>query len=194
MRWNSTILLLTIGFWSPFATRSLAWAGNFDVATLQAEITETIERVRPSAVSITGRRRSFSGVIVSTEGHVLSVAHAVEPGARYRVNLPDGRQFHGIGKGANPWADAALIKIVDPPADLPFVPMGDSSSLVTHQPCLGLSYPGGQKGRGKTVVRFGHVVRNGRHGMLQSSVLMEPGDSIDRAILFHVDASLVGVQ
>ena len=192
MRWNPSVFLLLIGLWSFAADRGLAWADEFDVAELQAEIRETIDRVRPAAVWITGRGSSFSGVIVSTEGQVLSVAHAVEPGARYRVNLPDGRQLRGVGKGANPRSDAALIQITDPPDDLPFVPMGDSSSLVTNQPCIGLSYPGGQKVGGEPVVRFGHVVRNGRRGMLQSSVFMEPGDS--GGPLVDLNGCVVGIH
>ncbi|MEM0925186.1 MAG: trypsin-like peptidase domain-containing protein, partial [Planctomycetota bacterium] len=170
-----------------------ARGAEFDLAQLQNDVLETIEEVKPAVVSIFGGGTSFSGVIVSPDGHVLSVAHAVRPGSRYRLVLPDGRTFRGIGKGANPRADSALIMINEPGDDLPFVPMGDSSSLVKNQPCIGLSYPGGQKAGREPIVRFGRIMSNGRsRGMFQSSSLMEPGDS--GGPLFDLNGFVVGIH
>ena len=75
----------------------------------------------------------------------LSAAHAVVPGGQYQILLPSGKRMRGVGKGSNIRTDAALIMLTRPGNDLPYVPMGDSSSLVTDQPVLGLSFPGGQK-------------------------------------------------
>lgn len=180
--------LLVVSLTSP-VTR----AADFDFESLQDSILRTVENVRPAVVNITGRGTGFSGVIVSPEGHVLSAAHAVTPGATYRISLPDGRRFRGVGKGSNPRTDSALIMITDPGEDLPFVPMGDSSSLVTNQPCLGLSFPGGQRAGREPIVRFGRVVRSSRNrGMLQSSALMEPGDS--GGPLFDLNGYVIGIH
>lgn len=166
---------------------------DIDLPSLQQELLATIERVRPAVVNVTGRGSGFSGVIVSAEGHVLSAGHAVSPGGRYRLTLPDGRRLRGVGKGSNPRADAALILITDPPADLPYASMGDSAALVTDQPCFGLSYPGGPKAGSEPVARFGRVVRNrSSRGMLQSSVLMEPGDS--GGPLFDLNGCVIGIH
>ena len=175
------------------STSSVSRAADFDFESLQDSILKTVEKVRPAVVNITGRGTGFSGVIVSPEGHVLSAAHAVTPGATYRISLPDGRRFRGVGKGSNPRTDGALIMITDPGEDLPFVPMGDSSSLVTNQPCLGLSFPGGQRAGREPIVRFGRVVRSSRNrGMLQSSALMEPGDS--GGPLFDLNGYVIGIH
>ena len=172
---NVWILLLGLSVFS--ASHSTARCDDFDWESLQSDILKTIDQVRPAVVRITGGS-AFSGVIVSADGHVLSVAHAVTPGKQYQITLPDGRRFRGIGKGRNREIDCSLIKITEPDDDLPHVPMGDSSSLVANQPCVGLSYPGGQRAGSEPVVRFGRFIRTSRNrGMLQSSVLMEPGDS-----------------
>ena len=193
MRFNRAGFLLLLVLVFPLGAGAVSRGDDFDIAALQLDVRETIDRVRPAVVQINGRGSSFSGVIVSPDGHVLSAGHAVEPGARYRVSLPDGRRFRGVGKGSNPRADAALLMISDPPADLPHVPMGDSTSLVADQPCIGLSYPGGQLADQEPVVRFGRVVRNSRRrGMLQSSALMEPGDS--GGPLFDLNGCVIGIH
>jgi len=177
----------------PLAAGTAASGDDLDITALQADVRETIDRVRPAVVLVGGGGSSFSGVIVSREGHVLSAGHAVQPGRRYRITLPDGRRLPGVGKGSNPLADAALIRIIDPPADLPAVPMGDSTSLVTNQPCVGLSYPGGQLAGQEPVARFGRVVRSKtRRGMLQSTALMEPGDS--GGPLFDLNGCVIGIH
>ena len=72
-------------------------AAEFDPEKLQQRILQTIEHVKPAVVSIGTRGASFSGVIVSPDGHVLSAGHTVQPGNRYRVRLPDGRVLYGKG-------------------------------------------------------------------------------------------------
>ena len=170
-----------------------ALQAEFNATDLQGEIQKTINRVQPAVVAIRGSRSAFSGVIVSTEGHVLSAGHAVKPGSRYQVILPDGRRFRARGKGSNPKIDCALVQITEEIKDLPFVQMGESSNLVANQPCIGISFPGGQGTREQPAVRFGRIVRRARPGgMLQSTALMEPGDS--GGALFDMDGRVIGIH
>ena len=166
---------------------------DLDAKNLQSRIFSTIELVQPAVVSLGQRGGSFSGVIVSKEGHVLSAGHAVRPGSRYQVTLPDGRQLTAVGKGSNPRVDCALLKITGDVDDLPFVEMGESKSLVRNQPCLSISFPGGQGTRGVPFVRFGRIVGTSRgDGMFQSSALMEPGDS--GGALFDLQGRVIGIH
>ena len=186
------IFALALGVCLLSSSPSTLRGEEFDLASLQAQIQKTIDEVRPAVVRITGRGSAFSGVIISPEGHVLSAAHAVAPGGRYQILLPNGKRMRGTGKGSNSKTDAALIMLDRPGNDLPFVPMGDSSSLVTDQPVLGLSHPGGQKAGSEPVARFGHIVGTSRNGMLQSTALMEPGDS--GGPLFDLNGSVIGIH
>lgn len=166
---------------------------EFDATALQADIQKTINSTQPAVVAIRGSRSAFSGVIVSSDGHVLSAGHAVKPGSRYQVILPDGRSFRARGKGSNPKADCALVQITDNVPDLPFVQIGESSNLLPNQPCIGISFPGGQGTREQPAVRFGRIVRRARSGgMLQSTALMEPGDS--GGALFDLNGRVIGIH
>ena len=168
-------------------------SAEFDATQLQTSIQKTIDAVKPAVVAIRGSRSRFSGVIVSPDGHVLSAGHAVNPGTRYQVILPDGRRFSARGKGSNPQADCALVQITSEVENLPFVQIGDSSNLVTNQPCVGISFPGGQGTSEQPAVRFGRIVRGSRRGrMLQSTALMEPGDS--GGALFDLDGRVIGIH
>ncbi|MDB4694962.1 trypsin-like peptidase domain-containing protein [bacterium] len=174
-----------------FGTATLR--AEFDATELQTSIHQTIESVQPAVVAIRGSRSAFSGVIVSADGHVLSAGHAVKPGSRYQVILPDGRRFRARGKGSNPKADCALVQITEKISDLPFVQIGESSNLVANQPCIGISFPGGQGTREQPAVRFGRIVRSARPGgMLQSTALMEPGDS--GGALFDLHGRVIGIH
>ena len=190
---NAFILLLSL-FLLP-ATSSNLRGQEFNLSELQTKVQDVIEKVRPAVVRISGGGSVFSGVIVSPEGHVLSAAHAVRPGARYQITLPSGKRLRGTGKGSNSRTDAALILISQPGDDLVHAPMGESSSLVRNQPVLGISFPGGQKAGSEPVIRFGHLVstnRNRNRGMLQSTALMEPGDS--GGPLFDLNGSVIGIH
>ncbi len=170
-----------------------ATAADFDVESLQERIYATIESVKPAVVSVRQRGGMFSGVIVSKDGQVLSAGHAVRPGDRYQVLLPDGRQLTAVGKGSNPQADCALLQITSDVEDLPYVRMGESDSLVRNQPCLSVSFPGGQGARGVPIVRFGRLVNTGGgRRMLQSTALMEPGDS--GGPLFDLQGRVIGIH
>lgn len=168
-------------------------ATEFDIKSLQQRIHSTIQEVQPAVVAVRQRGGTFSGVIVSRKGEVLSAGHAVEPGAKYQILLPDGRRFSAVGKGSNPQADCAMLQITDKVNDLPYVRMGESESLIRNQPCLSISYPGGQGVPGVPMIRFGRIVRvNGSQSMLQSTALMEPGDS--GGPLFDLQGRVIGIH
>ena len=89
---------------------SSAVAEDFDIKPLQEDVLKTVEKVSPAVVSIGSGGSLFSGVIVSKDGHVLSAGHAVNPGSRYRIRLPDGRRFSGIGKGVKVVRSLKVLK------------------------------------------------------------------------------------
>jgi len=146
-----------------------------------------------------GNRMSaqFSGVVVSKEGEILSAAHVVAPGKTYRVMFPDGRECtaKGLGRISIPptfmLPDAAMLKIVDK-GPWPFAQMGWSSSLSVNQPCISIAYPESPEQR-KPNIRFGHItLLKNKHGFVQSSCVMEPGDS--GGPLFDLLGRVIGIH
>ena len=190
MRLLSFLSVLLVSLMSLMGASS---AQEFKVDPLQSKIYSTIEQVLPSVVAVSSGGSTFSGVIVSSEGHVLSAGHAINPGDSYRILMSDGRRLQAKGLGANGQHDCALLKI-DNASGLPFAEMGDSSVLKTFQPCLSISHPGGYNRSRGPVIRFGHIVRplTSRQGMVQSTALMEPGDS--GGALFDLNGSVVAIH
>jgi serine protease Do len=139
----------------------------------------------------------FSGVVVSEDGEILSAAHVVAPGKTYRVMFPDGRECtaKGLGRISIPptfmLPDAAMLKIVDK-GPWPYAQMGWSSSLRVNQPCISIAYPESPEQR-KPNIRFGHItLLKNKHGFVQSSCVMEPGDS--GGPLFDLLGRVIGIH
>ncbi len=79
------------------------------------------QKVRPSVVSVnalkSSRRDSSglgSGVIMSTDGYVMTNAHVLEDASRFFVELHDRRRFEAELVGIDELSDLALLKIEAP--------------------------------------------------------------------------------
>ena len=70
-----------------------------------------------------------SGVIVSPDGYVLTNAHVVERGARFRVGLLDGRELLAKVVGTDPSSDLAVLKL-EAKEKLPYATLGRSEGLL----------------------------------------------------------------
>ena len=81
-------LLIFAIFW--LSTASCFAIEDLNVTDLQAQIMSTVKKVVPASVAINDGGMVFSGVIVSSDGIVLSAGHAVKPNRRYKILLADG--------------------------------------------------------------------------------------------------------
>ena len=81
-----------------------------------------------------------SGVIVSTDGYILTNNHVVgSADAEVTVTLPDNRELPATVVGVDQWTDIALLKIE---ADgLPVAPWGDSSTIRVAEWVLAIGNP-----------------------------------------------------
>ena len=81
-----------------------------------------------------------SGVIVSSDGYILTNNHVVgSTDAEVTVTLPDNREFQATIVGVDPWTDIALLKI--DAAGLPVAPWGDSSTIRVAEWVLAIGNP-----------------------------------------------------
>ncbi len=166
---------------------------DLNVDDLQSQIMTAVEKVVPASVAINDGGMVFSGVIVSSDGIVLSAGHAVKPNRRYKVLLADGRELRAKGLGANERVDMAMLKIENP-SSLPVAELGDSNSLLINQPCISISFPGTYvKDRG-SVIRLGYVTRpvTPNQGMIETTAVMEPGDS--GGPLVDINGRVIGIH
>lgn len=83
----------------------------------------------------------WSGVIVSEDGYILTVAHTGQiPGERLSVHLSDGRTLDAVALGTNVITDIGLAKITTP-GSWSFAEIAESSMLKPDEPIVSVGYP-----------------------------------------------------
>lgn len=97
-----------------------------------------------------------SGVIISTDGYIVTNNHVVEDADKIEVSLTDRRVFEAKIIGRDPNTDIALIKINE--KNLPFVKLGDSDQVQIGEWVLAFGYPLGLE----STVTAGIVSAKGR--------------------------------
>lgn len=135
-----------------------------------------------------------SGVIVSTDGYILTNNHVVEGADEIDVTLNDSRHARGKVIGTDPDTDLAVLKIeLD---KLPVVVLGDSDNLQVGDQVLAIGNPFGV---GQTVTS-GIVSALGRNQLgintfenfIQTDAAINPGNS--GGALVDVNGNLQGIN
>ena len=154
---------------------------------MEQQFKKACEKVIPAVVAVSGG----SGVVISEDGYVLTVAHVgVRAGRRLRVTFPDGHSVWGWTLGNDHGVDAGLIKLSgDGP--YPHVDLGVSKDLVGGQWCMALGYPVSFE-RGKPpAVRIGRVLSSRGTSVVTDCTIMG-GDS--GGPLFDMNGHVIGVS
>ena len=137
-----------------------------------------------------------SGVIVSPGGHVLTNAHVVERGARFRVQLLDGRELPARVLGTDPATDLAVLQ-VETKERLPFLAAGRSDDLMIGETVIAIGNPFGLAHTVTTgVVSALHRKvgdpRRQLFDMVQTDASINPGNS--GGPLVNIQGQLIGVN
>ena len=139
-----------------------------------------------------------SGVIVSPEGYVLTNAHVVERGARYRVQLLDGRELPARVLGIDPGTDLAVLRIETKDREkFPFLAGGRSDDLMIGETVIAIGNPFGLAHTVTTgVVSALHRKvgdpRRSLFDMIQTDASINPGNS--GGPLVNIQGQLIGVN
>lgn len=128
----------------PAASTTVPVAGS---SSQQPDWQAVADAVRPSVVAIDVRTArgsgTGSGVVIDTDGHVLTNDHvvgdAVDDGLR--VTLSDGRVYEAEVVGLDPTTDLAVIRLNDPPADLTPAQVGSSDEVEVGQAVMAVGNP-----------------------------------------------------
>jgi serine protease Do len=137
-----------------------------------------------------------SGVIVSTDGIILTNNHVVEDADEVRITLSDGRDFKATIVGADPESDVAVLRLKARPEGLVALPFGDSASLRLGEVVIAIGNPFGV---GQTVT-MGIVSALGRGNVgivdyedfIQTDAAINPGNS--GGALVNMRGELVGIN
>jgi serine protease Do len=153
---------------------------------------------RPQGPSAPAGRREQSlgsGVIVSSDGVIITNNHVVADADEIRAALKDGREFKARLLGADRESDVAVLRI-DDAKDLPAIEVADSSQMRIGDLVLAIGNPFGV---GQTVT-MGIVSAVGRANMgitdyedfIQTDAAINPGNS--GGALVNMDGKLVGIN
>jgi serine protease Do len=82
-----------------------------------------------------------SGVIVSSDGYVLTNNHVVDGATEVKVTLADKREMKATVIGTDPKTDVALIKL--DATNLPYISLGDSNAVEVGDIALAIGNPFG---------------------------------------------------
>jgi Do/DeqQ family serine protease len=135
-----------------------------------------------------------SGVIVSTDGYLLTNNHVVEGASEIEVQLADGRQAQARLVGTDPETDLALLQIKL--AALPVIALGDVRALQVGDVVLAIGNPFNV---GQTVTS-GIVSALGRNRLglstfenfIQTDAAINPGNS--GGALVDAEGRLIGIN
>jgi serine protease Do len=143
------------------------------------------------------KRKSMSlgsGVIVSSDGYILTNNHVIKDADKIKVVLSDKTEYVGEVKGRDPKTDLAVIKINA--KDLPTLKMGDSDKLKVGEFVLAVGNPYGLN----QTITMGIVSAVGRANVgiadyedfIQTDAAINPGNS--GGALVNARGELVGVN
>src|ERR1700729_3103275 len=135
-----------------------------------------------------------SGVIVTSDGTILTNNHVVEGATDIKVSLSDKRQFQAKVIGTDPKTDITVLKI--DATNLPTLPLGDSGQLQVGDLIFAIGDPFGV---GETAT-MGIVSATGRGNLgienyedfIQTDAAINPGNSGGAMIDIH--GNLVGIN
>lgn len=140
-----------------------------------------------------------SGVIISTDGYIITNNHVIDGADELEVTMNDNRKFPAKVIGADPTTDIALIKIEA--TDLPTIPFGDSEKLKVGEWVLAVGNPFNltstvtagivsAKSRGK--IGAGGGDRSKIESFIQTDAAVNPGNS--GGALVNTKGELVGIN
>ena len=132
-----------------------------DLLLIQRQVQRVSQQAKKATVGLTIGHGMGSGVVISSDGLVLTAAHVVgRQGRRATILLPDGRRLRGRTLGANHEIDAGMIQINNPPADIPFLPVAKSRPQIGDW-VITLGQPGGTVENRPPPLRLGRVLGSG---------------------------------
>lgn len=138
-----------------------------------------------------------SGVIIRSEGYIVTNFHVVEGAEKIRVRLQDGREYKATVRGTHPEADLAVLQLQGTVTNLTAARFADSQKVRVGEFAIAVGAPYELD----YSVTFGHVSAKGR-GNLHGGPLEQDFIQTDAAINFgnsggplvNLDGEVIGIN
>lgn len=191
--------------------------GNSIVTAEEADLASIVKQVSPTVVSVVTKQTSGSGffqtsaegagtgVIVSSDGYILTNRHVVSGASSIQIINSDGVKFKDVKLiGSDPLNDLAILKIKDA-SGLPVAQLGDSGTVRVGQRVIAI---GNSLGQYDNTVTSGIISGVGRpivaaidetgesteslSDLLQTDAAINPGNS--GGPLINMAGQVVGIN
>lgn len=139
------------------------------------------------------KRAAGSGVIISSDGYIVTNNHVVEGADELTVTLSDNREYSARIIGTDKVTDLALIKING--NNLPTLPIGDSDKLKVGEWVIAVGNPFGLNGTvtaGIVSAKARSLYANGVESFIQTDAAINAGNS--GGALVNSQGELVGIN
>lgn len=164
-----------------------------DLKAIQSKTTQTVKKVLPATVSLFSAKNgaSGSGVIVNTDGLILTAGHVVRGADEMTIIFSNGKQARGKVLGANYTRDSAMVQILDK-GPWPHAEVGYSKDLRPGDLVLALGHAGGYDPIRTPPVRFGRLIARSINKFVSTDCTLIGGDS--GGPLFDLDGRVIGIH
>lgn len=171
-------------------------SGNSKVSSYDLSTSQITSKVKPSLVLIRTQESCGSGMIVRSDGVILTSDHVVSGNSYVNVYLSNGTFYSGQVWEESPSQDLALVKINSTGLQAVTFTSSDNSSLNLGSAVLALGYPLTCNEDQTLVVEPGIVTarRNSTNfgELIQTSARVNPGAS--GGPLVNSDGNVVGIN
>lgn len=167
-----------------------------ELKRLQRQVQRVVTARQPVTVAVTVGDSIGSGVIVSSDGFVLTAGHvAMEPNLPVTFLFPDGSRARGITLGVNRTIDSGMMRITDP-GPWAHAPIAETTAskrkaLVPGEWVVALGQPNGYFRDRAPPVRLGRVLYQ-NDDVINTDCTLVGGDS--GGPLFNLKGELVGIH
>lgn len=139
---------------------------------------------------------SGSGVIISSDGYIVTNNHVVENASELKVILNTNENYTAKVIGKDSRTDLAVLKI--DASELPFAKMGESSKLRVGDTAIAIGNPLGQEFAGTTTqgiisgLNRSVTIDNKQLNLIQTDAAINPGNS--GGALVNAYGQLIGIN
>ena len=160
-----------------------------ELSEIQSKVQKVVDANMESCVAISDRLGFGSGVIVNSDGLILTAGHVVSSRQRLEVIFPSGRRARARALGRNLSVDAGMVQIIDP-GPWPAVELAEDPPERGDW-VVSLGHSGGFELGRKPPVRTGRILGN-RKGQFVTDAVLIGGDS--GGPLFNLDGQLIAIH
>lgn len=175
-----------------------------ELREMETRFAEISEKVKAATVNIQMSQSQGSGVVVSSDGYILTAAHVIgDPNQTAKITFLNDLDENGKAKivfaraktlGIDRKIDSGMLKIQEKEGeenDFPYLDIAISADLNEGQWVMAVGHPGGLDEARGMVTRIGRILESGKR-VIRTDCTLVGGDS--GGPLIDMNGDLIGIH